>query len=73
MACVYRVLPLEPELAHGQGLCRLQLLDLLHFLIVPPDLLADQNLHTPARTGTMSATHDNGLVRMVVKHTKHSK
>lgn len=42
----YGVLPLEFQLVDSQSLCVLQLLDLFHFLIVAPDLLVDDHLHT---------------------------
>lgn len=42
----YGVLPLEFQLVDSQSLCVLQLLDLFHSLIVAPDLLVDDHLHT---------------------------
>lgn len=41
------VLSLEFQLVNSQGLSVLQLLNLLHLLVVSPDLLHDEHLHTP--------------------------
>lgn len=51
----YRVVSLQFELVDGQGLSVLQLLDLLHLLVVAPDLLVDEHLHAPDRRGTITA------------------
>lgn len=44
----YRVLSPQFELMDSQRLCIFQLLDILHLLFVAPELLRDQDLHTPA-------------------------
>lgn len=44
----YRVLPPEFQLTNSQSLRIFQLLDILHLLLVAPELLRDQDLHTPA-------------------------
>lgn len=44
----YRVLPPQFELMDSKRLCIFQLLDILHLLFVAPELLSDQDLHTPA-------------------------
>lgn len=44
----YRVLPPQFELMDSERLCIFQLLDILHFLFIAPELLRDQDLHTPA-------------------------
>lgn len=44
----YRVLSPQFELVDGERLCIFQLLDILHLLFVAPELLRNQDLHTPA-------------------------